>query len=81
LGNTARGLGRGHLFPILRAIGLSQFTRYYDFSNVVERVIRSGRPDRTCVVISPEPEPSLLDRLQAHSNHRLMILDGQAADG
>ena len=81
LGNTARGLGRGHLFPILRAIGLSQFTRYYDFSNVVERVIRSGRPDRTCIVISPEPEPSLLDRLQAHSNHRLMILDGQAADG
>lgn len=80
LGKSARGLGRGHLFPILRAIGLSQFTRYHDFSNEVEQVIRFDRPDRTCIIISPDPEAALLNRLQAHSHHPLMVLDGQAAD-
>ena len=77
LGNTARGLGRGHLFPILRAIGLSQHTRYTDFSDVAERVIRTSRPDRTCIVVSPDPDPILLERLQSHSHHRLMILGGE----
>ena len=80
LGSSAKGLGRGHLFPILRAIGLSRMTAYTGFTDAVERCIAENHPDRTFLVISPRADEALLRRLQSCSEHRLIVLTGEEAE-
>lgn len=80
LGFSAKGLGKGHLYPILRAIGLSSNTGYTGFADAVERCILEKRPDRTFIVISPDLEEKLLQRLQAKSEHRVFVLGREEAE-
>ena len=77
LGDSERGLGKGHLTRILRALGLSNMTRFTEFSDAVERCANQGRPDRSFIVISPDLDEKLLRRLQENSEHRVFILTGE----
>ena len=79
LGVSTKGLGRGHLFPILRAIGLSRMTAYTSFNDAVERCIAEKHPDRTFLVISPRIDETLLRKLQTHSEHRIVLFTGEEA--
>ena len=71
---SEKGLGRGHLFPILRGIGLSRLACYTGFGELVERVIAQRQPDRTYIVISATAQEAQLRLLQSHSEHRVYVL-------
>jgi len=77
---SAKGLGRGHLFPILRGIGLSRLACYTGFADLVERCIAEKRGDRTYVVITSTVQDALLRRLQESSEHQLVVLGERAGD-
>ena len=79
LWDVAEGIGRSHLFPILRSLGLTRLSCYAPFAALVDRCIREGRPDRTYIVITDET-PDALQRLQAHSEHRIVSFSGRAGE-
>ena len=71
LWDVAEGIGRSHLFPILRSLGLSRLACFTPFGALVDRCIREGRASRTYIVISSET-PAALKKLQAYSEHRVV---------
>lgn len=71
---TEKGLGRGHLFPILRGLGLSRLACYTGFDELAARCAADESPDRTYVVITASPQEAALRRLQSASDHRLVVL-------
>ena len=80
LRSCAKGLGRGHLFPILRGIGLSRMACYTGFGDLVERCIREKSSDRTYVVITATAQDALLRRLQSSSDHKVVVLGERAGE-
>ncbi|MBQ7144680.1 MAG: DUF58 domain-containing protein [Oscillospiraceae bacterium] len=74
LRDAGRGLGRGHLFPILRGIGLSRLACYRSFSTLVDRCVAENAGERGFVVVTATPQDAQLRRLQAVSAQRLVVL-------
>ncbi len=79
LWDVAEGIGRSHLFPILRSLGLSRLACYAPFSALADRCVREGRMSRTYIVISSET-PAALQKLQAYSEHRVISLSVKGGD-
>lgn len=77
---AGKGLGRGHLFPILRGIGLSRLACYTGFGELVDRCIGERRSDRTYVVITSTAQTNQLRCLQASSDYRLVVLRERAGE-
>lgn len=78
LWEVAEGVGRAHLFPILRSLGLSRLSCYTPFADLADRCIREGRADRTYIVIADRTPAAALQKLQAHSEHRVITFSGKA---
>ena len=47
------GIGREHLFFLLRRLGLSRLTRFNTFGTLVERCVRHKRSNCSYIVIAP----------------------------
>lgn len=77
LWDVPEGIGRSHLFPILRAIGLSRLSCFTPFAALVDRCVREGNADRTYIVITDRAPDSPLQKLQAHSEHRIVLFCGR----
>ncbi len=80
LQSLREGLGRPHLFYILRKIGLSRLTGYRGFPSLVEECARYRRGGESYIVITPalsEAGQAALSRLQALSDLPLCMLYGE----
>ena len=78
--SVREGLGRSHLMPILRRIGLSQMACYRSLSSLVDKCILGRKGADSYIVISPVLDDAgtrELDRLQAVSDTKLCILYGE----
>ena len=51
---TDRGIGRKHLFEIHRRIGVSRFTKYRDFTELVNRSVQSRHGNHGLIAILPQ---------------------------
>ena len=80
LRDAAEGIGRSHLYPILRSLGLSRLSCYTPFSLLVDRCIREGFTNRTYIVITDAVPAELLQRLQAYSEHRVVSFSGREGE-
>ena len=73
------GLGRRHLFFILRRIGLSRLTGYTSFRSTVERCVRLRRPDRSYIVVTPgmtDEVRGAVELLRRFADHEPIVLEG-----
>ena len=80
LHSLREGLGREHLFFILRRIGLSRLTGYRSFSDLVSHCIAHRRGADSYIVITPALSPAgeqALRRLQTFSDVKLCVLFGE----
>lgn len=77
LWDVGEGIGRNHLFPVLRSIGLSRLSCYTPFSALTDRCIREGNTNRTYIIITDETPDACLQKLQAYSEHRIISLSGK----
>ncbi|MBQ9459026.1 MAG: DUF58 domain-containing protein [Oscillospiraceae bacterium] len=75
--DVTKGLGRGHVFPILRGIGLSRLVSYTGFGDLVDRCVAERERDHSFIVITPAAQDALLRRLQAASDHRVVVLGAE----
>ena len=80
LWDVAEGVGRSHLFPILRSIGLSRLSCYTPFSALADRCIREGNSNRTYIIISDAEISAAINKLQSYSEHRVILLNVKAGD-
>lgn len=74
------GLGRSHLFFILRRIGLSRLAGYRSFSALVDRCIAHRSGTDSYIVVTPALSGAgqqALRRLQAYSDTKLCVLFGE----
>ena len=74
------GLGRSHLMPILRRIGLSQKACYNSFGSLIDKCILSRKGADSYIVISPKLDDAgtkELKRLQAVSDTKLCVIYGE----
>ena len=76
--DLAEGLGRAHLFPLLRSIGLSRLASYTPFGTLVDRCVREKRGERTFIVITDELPEAALQKLRKYSEHPVLIFNGKA---
>ena len=74
LRSMEKGLGRSHLFPILRGLGLSRLTCYTGFEDLALRCARERSPERTYVVITEHATEAALRRLRGDGGCRLVVL-------
>lgn len=77
LWDMPEGIGRSHLFPILRSLGLSRLACLMPFASLVDRCIREGKPNRTYIVITDETPDAQLQKLQAYSEHQIVSFSGR----
>ena len=80
LRTLTEGLGSSHLFFIQRRIGLSSHTGYVGFSSVIEDCIRSKRPGRTHIVITPSLDgdtQAAVRRLARYTDREPVVLCAQ----
>ena len=80
LRTLTEGLGASHLFFIQRRISLSRHTGYVGFSSVVEDCVRSRRPSRTHIVITPvldEDTQASVRRLARYTDREPAVLCAQ----
>ena len=71
------GIGRGHLFFILRRLGLSRLTSYTSFETLIERCVRRRRSNCSYIVITPAigaEGNALIDYLGRHLDSRPIVL-------
>ena len=78
--DVPEGIGRSHLYPILRALGLSRLSCYTAFSDLADRCVREGRASRTYIVISDELPDAAVQKLQASSAHRVVSFCGRKGE-
>ena len=77
LGSLEEGLGKGHIFAVLRGLGLSRLAAYESFLPLAERCVTDRRTNRSYIVITPEPDSEgVLQLLQQHSDCELCVLYG-----
>lgn len=84
LSSLPEGLGKSHIFAILRRIGVSRLSAYEGFRALAEAVLADRRDNRCCVVITPEPDPeseAVLGLLRQHSDARVCVLYGNGGEG
>ena len=75
--SVPEGIGREHLFFILRRIGLSRLSGFMTFSTLVERCIGRRRSNCSYVVITPSYGPemqALTDYLGIHTDSRPIVM-------
>ena len=80
LQSLREGLGRSHLFFILRRIGVSRLTGYRSFSSLVDDCIARRSGVDSYIVITPALDAAgegALRRLQAVSDIKLCVLFGE----
>ncbi len=80
LQSLREGLGRGHLFFVLRRIGLSRLAGYRSFSDLVNHCITHRRGADSYIVITPALTAAgeqALRRLQSYSDAKLCVLLGE----
>ena len=80
LQSLREGLGRGHLFFVLRRIGLSRLAGYRSFSDLVNHCISHRRGADSYIVITPALSAAgeqALRRLQSFTDARLCVLYGE----
>ena len=83
LGSMEEGLGKGHIFAILRSLGLSRPAAYESFRPLAERCVTDRRINRSYIVITPEPDhesEAVLRLLQQHSDCELCVLYGNGGE-
>ena len=71
------GIGRAHLFFILRRLGLSKPVGFTTFESLVGRCVRRRRGNCTYIVITPEAGPDvrpLIDYLGRHTDSRPIVM-------
>jgi hypothetical protein len=71
------GIGRGHLFFILRRLGMSRLAGFTTFESLVERCVRRRRSNCSYIVITPLLGPegkSLIGRLSRHIDSRPIVM-------
>ena len=71
------GIGREHLFLILRRLGLSRLGGFTSFSDLVERCVRRRRSNCSYIVITPIIGPerkAQIDYLGSHLDSRPIVL-------
>ena len=77
IGNTLEGLGRGHIFDILRKMGISRLTAYNSFESVIERVALDRKQGRSYIVITPTEDDDdrwAFSMLERHSETPLYVI-------
>ena len=75
----SEGLGKSHLFFILRRIGLSRLTGFLPFSDLVESCVRRRRSNCSYIVITPslgDAEEAALARLRRFADRDPIVLYG-----
>ena len=75
--SVPEGIGRGHLFFILRRLGLSRLAGFTTFESLVDRCVRRRRGNCSYIVVTPLPGPqgrALIDRLSRHVDSRPVVL-------
>ena len=73
------GLGRAHLFFVLRRIGLSRLTGYTSFRSLIERCVRLRRSDRSYIVVTPVLSEEVMGSvavLRRFADHDPIVLEG-----
>ncbi len=71
------GVGRAHLFFILRRLGLSRLAGFTTFDSLVERCVRRRRGNCSYIVITPAVGPddrALIDYLGRHVDSRPIVM-------
>ena len=71
------GIGREHLFFILRRIGLSRLAGFNTFNTLVERCVRRRRSNCCYIVITPSAGPemnAMIERLGRYSDSRPIVM-------
>ena len=71
------GIGREHLFLLLRRLGLSRLARFNTFGSLVERCVRRRRSNCSYIVITPIIGPerkAQIDYLGSHLDSRPIVL-------
>ena len=71
------GIGRGHLFFILRRLGMSRLADFTTFESLVERCVRRRRSNCSYIVITPLLGPegkSLIGRLSRHIDSSPIVM-------
>ena len=82
--SVPEGIGREHLFFILRKIGLSRLSGYNTFGSLVERCVRRRRSNCCHIIITPAAEAEIrgqIDYLGSHVDSRPVVIvpDGTEA--
>ena len=75
--SVPQGVGREHLFFILRRLGLSRLIDFTSFGSLVERCVRQRRTNCSYIVITPDLGPkgkALMDYLGSHADCRPIVL-------
>ena len=71
------GIGRAHLFYILRRLGVSRLAGFTTFESLVERCVRRRRSNCSYIVITPSVGPKdrvLIDYLGGHIDSRPIVI-------
>ena len=71
------GIGREHLFFILRRLGLSRLSGFMAFSGLIDRCVRKKQSNRCYIVITPVLEretESLIEYLGSHADNRPIVM-------
>ena len=80
LRNLEEGLGRGHLFFLLRRIGLSAPTGYQGFPELVDYCLARRRTGSSYIVVTPalsETGEAALERLRRSTDMEVCVLNGE----
>ena len=80
--SLSEGLGRSHLFFILRRVALSRLTGFTPFDDLIEACIRRRRGNCSYIVITPsvnEGTERALARLAPHLDQEILVLTGEEA--
>ena len=63
------GMGREHLFFILRRLGLSRLSGFAGFGSLVDRCVRRRRSNCCYIVITPVAEPEIIGQVEYLGSH------------
>ena len=77
LRSVPEGIGRSHLFFILRRLGLSRLAGFTTFESLVARCVRRRRGNCSYIVITPRLGPegrALIDYLGRHVDSRPIVM-------
>ncbi|MBR0041091.1 MAG: DUF58 domain-containing protein [Oscillospiraceae bacterium] len=75
--SVPEGIGRGHLFFILRRLGLSRLAGFTSFESLVERCVRRRRSNCSYIIITPllgTDGKALVDYLARHVDSRPIVM-------